>query len=103
MLSNSALNDINSSILTEGFDELDNGNIVKVGEEEGMRLQEVPTAADLRAELARRMVPWYRVAGVVAINPGRFGQLITEKVPLSDADALRIAEVLRNWDSRPVK
>ena len=68
-----------------------------------MRLREVPTPADLRAELARRMVPWYQVAGAVGINPGYLGKMLTGKMPLPEDCALQIAEVLRAWDSRPAR
>lgn len=50
-----------------------------------------PSAADLRADLARANVPRYRVAARVPINPSALSAVLNEKAPLSPEMAARIA------------
>ena len=52
------------------------------------------TAADLRAERARRQVPIFLVASRVGIHPARLGQILNGKYPLSTETAARIAKAL---------
>ncbi len=52
------------------------------------------SAEDLRAEVARRRIRLYQLAAVVGLNPNRLGALLNERVPLTQATALRIAAAL---------
>jgi plasmid maintenance system antidote protein VapI len=58
----------------------------------------VPTAADLRAAVARRQITLYKLASLVDCHPGRLGRILNERVPLSAALAERIARALESQD-----
>src|SRR6266849_6098866 len=49
-----------------------------------------PTAADLRAALARRRVTLYKLASDVGVHPGRLGQILNERLPLPEGLGERI-------------
>lgn len=53
-----------------------------------------PTAADLRADIARHKVLRYELAAEVGLNPQRLGEMLNEKVPMPDELARRVAEVI---------
>lgn len=50
-----------------------------------------PSAADLRASLARANVPRYQVAAHAQVNPSTFSGLLNGRLPLSPEMANRIA------------
>ena len=52
------------------------------------------TAAELRADIARKRITKYKLAGVVGIHPSRISEILNEKKPLTDATAKRIAHAL---------
>jgi plasmid maintenance system antidote protein VapI len=52
--------------------------------------QSHPSAADLRADIARAQIPIYQVAAVVRMHPMRLGMVLNEKRPLSPELAQRI-------------
>lgn len=56
------------------------------------------SASDLRAELARRQVPRYKVAAQVNVHPGRLGQMLNGILPLPEELAVRLAHVLQEAD-----
>jgi hypothetical protein len=60
----------------------------------------VPTADDLRAEIARRQVNRYVLAGLVRIHPGRLGAMLNGRLPMPPNVAERVGAVLRR-DFRP--
>jgi len=51
---------------------------------------EMPTAADLRSELARFERRIYDIAPIVKMHPARLGQVLRGKLPLTPALAARI-------------
>jgi plasmid maintenance system antidote protein VapI len=53
-----------------------------------------PTAADLRADVARLQVPVYRLGAIVGVHPGRLGMMLRGSIPLSPAVAVRIRQAL---------
>jgi hypothetical protein len=57
---------------------------------------DVPTAADLRAQVARCRALLYLIAPKVGLHPTRLGQLLNERVALTPELARRIREALRN-------
>jgi hypothetical protein len=71
-------------------------------EETVMRSKSV--AADLRALAARRMIPWYQLAGEVRLTPTRLGKMLSEKEPIPEAVAERIRQALSvRHDARSVE
>ena len=52
------------------------------------------SAADVRAEIARRQVPIYRLASRVGLHPSHLGQAIRGRRPLSPELAHRIWQAL---------
>jgi plasmid maintenance system antidote protein VapI len=54
----------------------------------------VPGAADLRAELARRRLPIFRVAARLDVHPTTLGKVLNERLPLSPELASRIASAI---------
>ena len=57
------------------------------------------TPEDLRAEIARRQVRLYQLAGQIGVHPGRLGQMLNERLPMTDDVAARVEQALR--DSSP--
>ena len=53
-----------------------------------------PTAADLRADVARLQVPVYRLGAAVGVHPGRLGMMLRGSIPLSPTMAARIRQAL---------
>lgn len=53
-----------------------------------------PSAADIRAELARRRVKLYLVAAAVHVHPVRLGQMLAEKVVLAPELAERVMRAI---------
>jgi DNA-binding transcriptional regulator YdaS (Cro superfamily) len=51
-------------------------------------------AADLRAEVARRQVPLYRLAPLVGLHPSHLGQVLRGRRPLTPELAQRIERAL---------
>jgi plasmid maintenance system antidote protein VapI len=62
--------------------------------EGGSMLATADTAAEIRAELARRQMTRYHLAALVQIHPSRLGMMINGKLPLPVAVAARISEAL---------
>ncbi len=60
----------------------------------------MPTPADLRALLARHQVPIYRLAPLVNLHPGRLGQMLNGRVPLSVDVARRIEQAIQEEGAR---
>jgi hypothetical protein len=52
------------------------------------------TAAELRAEVARRRVALYRLAADVGVNPNRLGSMLNERAPLPPEIAARVLHAL---------
>jgi plasmid maintenance system antidote protein VapI len=61
------------------------------------------SASDLRAEIARRMVPIYQLAPRVGLHPAHLGQVLRGRRPLSPDLAMRIREALAEADGRELK
>ena len=53
------------------------------------------TPADFRAEIARRQLTLYRLAAVGRIYPGRHGQMLNERIPMTDAVAKKLENALQ--------
>jgi len=49
---------------------------------------------DFRAELARRQLRWYQVAGLVHLTPGKLGRMLSEREPMPADIAARIKRAL---------
>ena len=63
----------------------------------------IPTAEDLRAELARRQIPLYILAATVGTHPGRLGMMLGGKLTLPPAMATRVFGALEKLsDGSPV-
>lgn len=54
----------------------------------------LPTAADLRAERARKQLPIFVLASKVGVHPFRLGQLLNGRRTLTPAMARKIAAAL---------
>jgi plasmid maintenance system antidote protein VapI len=54
----------------------------------------VDSAAELRAEIARQMLPIYRLAPTVGLHPAHLGQVLRGRRSLSPALATRIRAAL---------
>jgi plasmid maintenance system antidote protein VapI len=54
----------------------------------------VDSAAELRAEIARQMLPIYRLAPTVGLHPTHLGQVLRGRRSLSPALAVRIRAAL---------
>ncbi len=52
------------------------------------------TAADIRAELARAQVRWYRLAGIVGVAPSPLGRMLRGKDPMPETVAAKIKQAL---------
>lgn len=63
----------------------------------------VPTAEDLRAEIARRRVILYRLASLIAIHPSRLSLYLNGHLPLPPNLGLRILEALQGTDLTKVR
>jgi hypothetical protein len=59
-----------------------------------------PTAADLRADLARYRIQIYALAPRVPMHPARLGQVLSGKLPLTPALARRIHAAIRGEETR---
>jgi plasmid maintenance system antidote protein VapI len=57
--------------------------------------QPEPTAADIRALIARKQTPIYQLAARVRMHPARLSLVLNGKTPLTPALAARIAEALQ--------
>ena len=55
----------------------------------------VPTVADLRAEIARQMIPKYVIAGLARVHPETLGKMLQERKPMPPATVLRIVAALK--------
>ena len=58
------------------------------------------TAADLRAEIARKRVQRYELAVRVGMHPARLGAFLNERLPLRRDVADRISEALSAMPGR---
>jgi hypothetical protein len=56
------------------------------------------SASELRAEIARQMMPLYRLAPRVGLHPTHLGQVLRERRPLSPGLAERIKLALSESD-----
>lgn len=56
------------------------------------------TAADFRAELAKRRVHRYQAAAAVRLNPQRFSLMLNERIPLTTDLVARLQTYLRRFD-----
>jgi hypothetical protein len=63
--------------------------------EGGSMLATADTAAEIRAELARRQMARYMLAALVEIHPSRLGMMLSGKLPLPLDVAERISAALR--------
>jgi hypothetical protein len=59
-----------------------------------MEAATVWTCGDLRAEIARRQLARYWIAGRVGVHPGRLGQMLNERVPMPPEVAEKISAVV---------
>lgn len=59
-----------------------------------MSVSEVPTPAELRAEIARQQIPRYKLAAAVGLHPARLGQMLVGSLPMPDRVAERVAAAL---------
>jgi plasmid maintenance system antidote protein VapI len=50
--------------------------------------------ADLRAAIARRRIPLFKLAAVVGLHPTTLGQMLNERKPLTQTVAERLTEAL---------
>ena len=57
----------------------------------------VPTAADLRAELARRQVPIYLLSTAVRMHPSRLGGYLNGSKELPNDLALQLMAAIREF------
>jgi plasmid maintenance system antidote protein VapI len=64
-----------------------------LAEHAGMR-SDVPTPADLRAEIARRDIPVYILAARLPMHPVRLGRLLRGRLTLTPEMAVRILRAL---------
>ena len=55
-----------------------------------------PTAADLRAAIARSNRPLYVIAAEVGLHPSHLGQMLRERSPMRPDIAARIVRVLQS-------
>jgi hypothetical protein len=58
----------------------------------------LPSPADLRALIARRRVPIYKLAAVVEVHPIRLGRMINEIIEMPASVAQRLSELLAAQD-----
>jgi hypothetical protein len=59
---------------------------------------------DIRAELARRQIRWYVVAGLLRMSPGKLGAMLAERAPMPSNVAARIKRALhQQHDARTVE
>jgi hypothetical protein len=52
------------------------------------------TAADFRAEIARRQIRRYELAAMIRLNPQRLGSMLSERIPMPEGVAERLRTVL---------
>jgi plasmid maintenance system antidote protein VapI len=52
--------------------------------------------SELRAEIARQQVPRYKLAAQVGVHPGRLGQMLNGKLPLSTDVCEKLTKILGN-------
>jgi plasmid maintenance system antidote protein VapI len=64
-------------------------------------LETVPTAGDIRAELARHRIPFYKLAAAISMHPVRLSAVLNERRPLSPDLAARIAEAIAKLSGAP--
>jgi hypothetical protein len=57
-------------------------------------LTTVPTARELRSELAAEQFHVYEVASFVGLNPQRLGRMLAETLPMPDDVARRVIEAI---------
>jgi plasmid maintenance system antidote protein VapI len=50
--------------------------------------------ADLRAAIARKRIPLFKLAAVVGLHPTTLGQMLNERKPLTQTIAVRLTEAL---------
>jgi hypothetical protein len=60
----------------------------------------VPSAADLRAKIARRQLRLYQLAPEIGCHPSRLGILLTGRVPLPAPMASRIDAAIEKLTGR---
>ncbi len=60
-------------------------------------VSEVDLAAELRAEVARQMIPVYVLASRVGLHPAHLGQVLRGRRPLPPELAVRISRALHVW------
>lgn len=65
-------------------------------------LETSDSAAELRAEIARRMIPVYILSSRVGLHPAHLGQVLRGRRPLSAELADRIRRALSEEPSRDV-
>jgi len=53
-----------------------------------------PTPGDLRALIARKRVPIYRIAARIDLHSTRLGRMLNEQLPMPDEIALRVLREL---------
>ena len=56
--------------------------------------KDTPSAADLRALLARHEIRRYEIAPSVGLNPAKIGRLLNGREPLTPEVAQRIADAI---------
>jgi plasmid maintenance system antidote protein VapI len=66
-----------------------------------MLTQTPPSAADLRAALARYRIPIYVLAAAVGQHPARVGAALSERAPLTPERARRIAAAIERLAREP--
>jgi hypothetical protein len=54
----------------------------------------LPSAADLRATIARKQIPLFKLAAKVGVHPITLGQMLNEKKPLRQLIAERLIKAL---------
>jgi hypothetical protein len=60
-----------------------------------------PTPADLRAEMARKRVRIYEVAGAVGVAPTHIGSMLSERQPMSDKVRYGLVAALEAIPEKP--
>jgi plasmid maintenance system antidote protein VapI len=58
-------------------------------------LASTPSAADLRAQIARANLERYVLAGMIRVHPGRLSAMLNERIPIPVEIAARIEAALR--------
>lgn len=53
-----------------------------------------PSPADLRATIARKQIPLFKLAAAVGLHPTTLGQMLNERKPLTQTVVERLTEAL---------